>query len=189
MCKIKTGDIIGFSGRNWLSTLINCGTYGIPFRSISHVGIIGEHQGEQLLFESTTLSDLPCVIQGQCVRGVQAVRLADRLKLYPGRVWHYPLYRPLYPHEEDRLNGFLLDHIGKDYDYIGALRAGGVGFSWLESLLHQEDLRFIFCSELCAAAHNQIGLLLTANVSRWSPNLFVRYERRQCILRRPRRLR
>ena len=183
--EIQTGDIIAFSGRGWPSILINLFTYGVPFWHISHVGIIRRHQGELLLFESTTLSDLPCVIQGRPFRGTQAVRLNDRLKEYSGRAWHYPLYRQMFEAESERLNGFLADHIGIPYDYIGAVRSGGIGWSWLESLLHQEDLSYIFCSELCAAAHRQIGMLRTDNVSRWNPNRFIRHERRERILRKP----
>ena len=183
----KAGDIIGFSGDSWPSALINILTYGTPFWGISHVGIIGEHKGELLLFESTTLTDIPCVIQGMPFKGTQAVRLEDRLKQYSGRAWHYPIYRPLFV-EAKRLNQFLVDHIGIDYDYIGAVRAGGKAWSWFESLLHEEDLSFIFCSELCAAAHREVGLLRTDNVSRWNPNRFIRHERREKILRKPWRL-
>ena len=38
----KAGDIIGFSGDSWLSVGINLATYGIPFWSLSHVGILGD---------------------------------------------------------------------------------------------------------------------------------------------------
>ena len=168
--------------------MINILTYGIPWWNISHVGIIGEHKGELLLFESTTLSDVPCVIQGKPFKGTQAVRLSDRLERYSGRAWHYPLYRPLFDAEAERLNDFLRDNIGIAYDYIGAVRAGGIGWSWFESLLHDEDLSFIFCSELVAAAHALIGLLQTDNISRWNPNRLIRHQRWAGILRKPRRL-
>ena len=130
----KAGDIIGFSGDSWLSVGINLATYGIPFWSLSHVGIVGEHDGELLLFESTSLSDLPCVIQGKPVWGTQAHRIDECVRTYGGKVWHYPLYRPLYPFESKRLSEFLLEYIGKDYDAIGAFRAGGIGWSWLEGI-------------------------------------------------------
>jgi len=186
--EFKVGDIIACSGHAWQSFLINILTYGIPGYHASHVGILGEYGGELLLFESTTLDELPCVIQGKQCDGVKAVRLKDRVEQYSGRMWHYPIYRPLFGNEANRLNNFLCAKIGTPYDKIGAIRAGGIGWSWVESLLHREDLSFIFCSELCAAAHTQIGLLRTDNVSRWNPNRFVRRERRERILRKPRRL-
>lgn len=184
----KTGDIIAFSGFGRQSFLINLVTYGLPFWSISHVGIIGEYDGEKLLFESTVLSNIPCVIQNKPFRGVQAVHLQDRLDTYRGRAWHYPIYRQLFGAESERLNAFLLDKIGTPYDKVGGMRSAGIGLSWLESKLRGEDLSLLFCSEYIAASHRRIGLLRTDNASRWNPSRLVRYERRKSILLRPRRL-
>ncbi len=187
--EFKTGDIVAFSGFGRKSVIVNLVTFGWPFFWASHVGILGEYQGEQLLFESTTLSNVPCVIQQKHVKGVQAVRLADRVKSYNGRVYHYPIYRPLFGFEEDRLNQFLLEKIGVPYDLHGGMRSATHGLSWLESRFKGEDLNFIFCSELTAASHARIGILQTSSASRWNPNRFIRYERRVGIIRRPRRLR
>jgi len=184
----KAGEIIGFSGDSWLSVGINLATYGIPFWSLSHVGIVGEHDGELLLFESTSLSELSCAIQRKPVWGTQAHRLDECVQAYGGKVWHYPLYRPLYPFESKRLSAFLLEYIGKDYDAIGAFRAGGIGWSWLESKLRRQDLSSLFCSEYCAAAHARVGVFRTDHAGRWSPNRLVRTERRRGILLKPWRL-
>lgn len=184
----KPGDIIGFCGDGWLSAGINLATYGVPYWSISHLGIIGEHNGRTLLFESCYHQDAPCEIQDKLFSGTQAHTLDFRLNNYPGKIWHYPLYRSLYDDEKERLNGFLLDTIGLPYDQIGAFRAGEYGLSWIEAWLRETDLSSIFCSEWCAAAHTHIGIFRTDNVSRWNPNRFVRVERRQEILTRPRRL-
>ena len=185
---IKTGDIISFSGFGCKSVLVNLVTLGIPFWWASHIGIIGEHKGEQLLFESTTLSNLPCVIAGEPCKGVQAVRLADRVKMYHGRVYHYPIYRSLFGFEANRLNEFLLSKIGVPYDLHGGMRSATHGLSWLESRFKGEDLNYIFCSELVAAAHARIGLLQTTSASRWNPNRLIRYERQTGLLKRARRL-
>jgi len=189
MAEIKTGDIVAFSGFGHKSIIVNLVTFGWPFFWASHVGIIGEYEGEQLLFESTTLSDIPCVIQQKPFKGVQGVRLADRVKSYNGRVYHYPLYRPLFSFEFDRLNEFLLEKVGTLYDLHGGMRSATHGLSWLESRFSGEDLNYIFCSELVAAAHARIGLLQTSSASRWNPNRLIRYERRKGILKRARRLR
>ena len=184
----KAGDLVGFSGGGWLSAAINIATYGLPFFGLSHIGIIGSHEGELLLFESTSLSRLPCLIQGKPVFGTQAHRLDDRVKVYKGKVWLYPLVTRLYDFESERLSKFLTAFIGKNYDAIGAFRAGGIGWSWLESKLRRENLESLFCSEYCAAAHANIGIFRTDNVSRWSPNRLARTERRRGILRKPWRL-
>lgn len=185
----KAGDILGFSGYNGVSYFINAVTYGIPGFSVSHVGILGEYNGELLLFESTTLDDFPCIIQGKPFRGAQAVRLSDRLGSYGGKVWHYPLYRTLYAEENKRLSEYLISKIGTPYDSIGAFRSGGLGFSWLESKLREPDLSALFCSEWVASAHREIGILQTDNESKWNPNSLVRYERRKGLLLKPRRVR
>lgn len=186
---IKAGDIIGFSGRYWHSVLINICTFGLPFWSLSHVGIVARaRDGRLLLFESTDDSTMPCEIAGKTVVGVQAHKLEDILKSYNGRVWHYPLYRPLYRHEDRRLTGFLMNLIGRPYDNSGAIRAGGLLFARVMSLLHDEDFGMLFCSELTAAPYSHIGLFSTTNASQWSPNKLMRALRRRNIVYKPRRL-
>jgi hypothetical protein len=186
--QIKPGDIVGFAGNEWLSAFISVVTYGLPWWSLSHVGIVGQHEGKNLLFESTTLEDVPCAVRGVMFSGTQAVDLDHRIKTYNGKVWHYPLVRSLYQNELERLNTYLHETVGIPYDAVGAFRSGGVGYSWLEGQLREADLSSIFCSEWCCAAHTEIGLFRTDNVSRFSPSKFVRAERRQGILNRPRRL-
>jgi len=183
------GDLIGFSGESFISDFINVVTYGIPRWGISHVGIMGEApDGRLLLFESTTLDGLPCEITKGHFNGTQAHSLDAVVKAYQGKVWHYPLCRTLYENERQRLTQFLMETIHTPYDEMGAFRSAGVGLSWVESLFREEDLTTIFCSEWCCAAHTEIGIFRTDNVSRWNPNRFVRTERRQGILLKPRRL-
>ncbi|MFZ5833151.1 MAG: hypothetical protein ACOY3P_23945 [Planctomycetota bacterium] len=187
---IKAGDIIGFSGRSWLSVGINIATYGIPFWGISHVGITANApDGRLLIFESTSLEGgIPCEITGKPICGTQAHDLDFILGHYSGKAWHYPLYRPLYANEDERLTKFLIDTIGVPYDALGAFRSAGVGLSWIESLFREQDLSTIFCSEMVAAAYATVGLFATDNVSRWNPNKLVRHLRRAEILLKPRRL-
>lgn len=184
------GDIIGFLGSSPLSKLICAGTGGYPFwpyLGLSHVGIIGVWEGQSLLFESTTLCDVPCTIQGKPFKGTQAHPLQDRLNSYSGLIWHYPLATPLYHDKTERLNAFLLANIGHDYDRLAALFAADIAPSFVESWLHPER-RDSCCSVWCAAAHQNIGIFTTSDVGRWSPTRFTRCERRQGILSAPIRL-
>jgi len=188
--EIKPGDVIGFCGYSCISSLINVATYGIPLWDLSHVGIMANaSDGRFLLFESTQLDNLPCEISGEPFFGTQAHSLDKVLNVYQGAVWHYPLYRPLYDYERQRLTHFLMETIHTPYDQMGAFRSGGVGRSGIESLLREQDLTTIFCSEWIAAAYAYIGLTPTDNVSRWNPNRLIRRLRRGSILRKPRRLR
>lgn len=187
---VKPGDIVGFCGHSWLSAGINIATYGVPLFGLSHIGIMAHALDKRLLiFESTSLNDdEPCEITGKSILGTQAHRLERILELYSGRAWHYPLYRPLYAWEDERLTEFLVGTIGTPYDMMGAFRAGGVGLSWVESLFREQNLTTIFCSEWVAAAYAYVGLHPTDNVSRWSPNKLTRHLRWDGIICKPRRL-
>jgi hypothetical protein len=171
-----------------VSDLINIVTLGVPRWGLSHVGIVAEHEGELLLFESTTLDPLQCVIRGECFNGTQAHRLDDVVKNYKGRVWEYPLARPLYGFESKRLSEFLIRTIGVPYDRAGAMRSAGIGLSFVESLIRPEDLHTIFCSEWLAKAYCEVGLLLTDDASRWNPNRLARRLRSHHVVLKPHRL-
>lgn len=185
---VRPGDIIGFSGDSWLSAGINLATYGIPFWGLSHVGIVGKFKGLHVIFESTSLSDMPCMVQEKKTSGTQAHSAWGCISAYRGKVWHYPLWRPLSNVESLGLTAFLLEYIGTNYDFIGAFRAGGKIWSWLESKLRQEDLTSLFCSELCVAAHRHVRIFKVNSASHWNPNRFVREERQRGILMKPRRI-
>jgi len=189
MTVVKPGDVIGFSGRSWSSAFINIGTYALPFFGISHVGIMSKaSDGRLLLFESTSLSNLPCALSGENFVGTQAHVLADTVAAYPGRIYHYPLYRPLYRNEDTRLTQYLMETVHTPYDLMGAFRSAGVGISWIESLFREQDLTTIFCSEWLASAFSIIGVFPTSNASRWNPNKLVRHLRWNDVLLKSRRL-
>lgn len=185
---VKPGDIIGFSGNSWLSAGINLATYGLPFWSLSHVGIIARFRDRNVLFESTSLSDLFCMVQRKRVSGTQAHRAYECISKYKGKVWHYPLRWALPTGDAMRLTTFLLKYIGTNYDAIGAFRSGGKIWSWLESKLRREDLTSLFCSELCVAAHHHVKIFYPNGASHWNPNNFVREERKRGILLKPVRI-
>jgi hypothetical protein len=188
--EFKAGDVLGFCGYTWISAAINIATYGIPFWGISHVGIVGScPDGKLRLFESTTLDgNVPCEITGKAISGAQAHSIDEQIKRYAGKCYHYPLYRELYPQEDERLTEFLVETIGTPYDEMGAMRSAGVGLSSIESLFREQNLTSIFCSEWVAAAYAVIGLHPTDNVSRWNPNRLTRHLRRHRILCKSRRL-
>jgi len=186
---VKAGDVLGFSGRGFASAAINLATYGIPGFGCSHVAIFGVTDDKRLLvFESTSLSSIPCAIRGSVFSGTQAHELDAMLQDYDGKVYHYPLYRPLYIAENERLTQFLMETLGTSYDMTGAFRTAGVGLSWVESLLRPQDLTQIFCSELVAAALTYVGIFPTTNVSRWNPNRLVRTLHKHGLVGRAERL-
>ena len=186
---LKVGDVIGFSGAYFGSDMINLLTYGVPRWCLSHVGVIGRKaSGELVMFESNQNTGTSCVITGCEVDGVQAHTLPAMLDTYKGRVWRYPLYRSLYPHESVRLSKVLRKRIGTPYDWDGAKEAAGLFYSVTQAVIRNQDITSLFCSELVAFALSEIGIFHTSNVSRWSPNKLVRNMRRDGLLDNPVRL-
>jgi hypothetical protein len=181
---LKPGDIVGFSGHNLDSYLINLATYGLPRWGISHVGIVSEYRNELLIFESTTEAPAPCVIQGAYVQGTQAHRIATHLHHYRGKMWYYPLVKPLRWSEGKRLTAFLMRTLGRPYDLSGARHAAGKLWSYL---LRDNALDALYCSEWVVAAHRHIERFDTP-WSNWSPNALIREERRRGIIATPWRI-
>jgi hypothetical protein len=91
------GDVLAFSGKSRLSEVIKWKT-GSPY---SHVGMVlrwdlgGGFGDTVFLVESTTLTDLPDAVTGECIKGVQIHRLSERLTGYKGAVWWVPMRLPL----------------------------------------------------------------------------------------------
>lgn len=175
--KIQAGDIIAFSGSDWVSDAINLVTWGLPRRGIHHVGIVSLVHNEPVLYEAMSSADYrgPCCRTGRKVAGFQAHPLREILETVKGqRIYHLPLRRPLYPHEEMRLQEYLDSLLGTPYDRLGAFRAGGIFLRSVASLIHRECLSSLFCSEVAAAALSWIGVFQTRTASRWSPNALCR---------------
>jgi hypothetical protein len=154
--KIKTGDIVLFSGKGGISHGIKLVTNS----KWSHVGMVLRLPDSKAVFlwESTTLSNLKDAIDGKTKKGVQLVLLSERLRSYGGEVnvrhlENYQVTRKEYmklmglreqarnrPYEKDRL------------ELIKAAYDGPLGHN-------EEDLSSLFCSELVAEAYQRLGLL------------------------------
>jgi hypothetical protein len=189
MQQIKPGDVIGFSGRGLISSVIKVGTFASPWSGISHVGVVAQARGHgELVFESTSLDELPCSVSGVRGPGVQAHAISELVDSYDGAMYNYPLYRELYRHESSRLTSYLLQAIGRQYDKNGALHAGGMLYATVSAMKCGQDLAELFCSELVAAALSNIGVFETTNASRWNPTRLIRELRRLDIIGKPVRL-
>jgi hypothetical protein len=173
----EPGDLLIFYGRDFSSRVIEWAT-----RGPSHVGIVCPHvsaTGAMLLFESTTLCDLPCLLTGKRISGVQAHEPASRIAGYAGSVALLrlaPAWR-LNPREVDLLHDWLLHVANEPYDLRGALISGTRFFKWT-ALMPYPDLDSLFCSELCAAALMRLHRMPLANPSLYNPASLVREVRR-----------
>lgn len=91
--EIGPGDLLAVYGRGWRRWF-----------GIRHVMIVAPVFGKMVVFEFTARPRPVCVRTGrENPIGLQAHYLDDFLSGSFGRLRHYPLVRPLYLHEEDRM--------------------------------------------------------------------------------------
>lgn len=175
MMRWQAGDLLVFHGRDWASRAIEIAT-----RGPSHVGIVSRSAtGGHVLYESTTLCDLPDRRTGQVRPGVQIHDPQERARTYAGRVARLrlaPIWE-LSSGEEDLLDRMLGHLHGARYDMAGALLSGTRVFKWT-ALMPYPDLGSLFCSELCAAVLMRLGRLPLANPGVYHPAALVRRLRR-----------
>lgn len=173
---LRAGDLLLFSGRDLTSRVIEWAT-----RGPSHVGILCPHADySALLYESTTLCDEPCVLTGNCIKGVQAHFPASRIAHYPGTVSVLRLMPAWKLNREEvaLLHRWLSHVVSEAYDLRGAILSGTRLFKWT-ALMPYPDLGSLFCSELCAAALMRLHRMPLANPSAYNPASLMR-ELRRC---------
>jgi hypothetical protein len=178
----QAGDLLIFFGTDWTSRAIE-----IVTRGPSHVGIVSRPTDwRPLLYESTTLCDLPDGLTGRRWAGVQAHAPDERARSYRGRVARLALAPTwqLNRYEADLLERMLGHLHGTAYDLSGALLSGTRLFKWT-SLMPYADLGSLFCSELCATVLMRLGRLPLSNPSLYDPAGLVRRLRRCGVYLRP----
>lgn len=196
---MRPGDLIGFSGGDQVGLAINLFSAGWPFsrpqawRGLSHVAIVAPLAGHGLvLWESTTLSDCPCLVCGKKLSGVHARWIDDRITEAAGSgavIWHYPLRNPLVCDLVERLRVFCATFHGLPYDYRGAFDSRATLLACVfRRLFGRDDLSSLFCSEFCGAAHRRLDLWRPKYVSGYSPNSLTRAEIRVGVLGYPGRV-
>ncbi|MDA0780688.1 MAG: hypothetical protein PQ612_06100 [Rickettsiales bacterium] len=175
--RMKTGDVISFSGKSDISNIIKAKTDS----DISHVAMVLKKQlldGKErvLIIESTSLNNLPDIYTGKLFKGVQIQYLSDRMNDYSGQVYWRRVRNPLSEGEKAKLVIFLmmLHKMQIEYDTLGAIGAGCDLFDIL--FANVENHEKLFCSELVAAAFEHIGLLpRDYNTSEATPADVIKY--------------
>lgn len=145
------GDMLACLGHDALSWTICLATGRIPPWGVSHTMIVGPLAGNLVVWESTGLCDLPCLIHGDKRLGVQAHGIEERIADYRGTIWHMPLRHKLDAAQVVLLSDFLQHHRDDSYDAINAFRARRTPLSWIERRLTHEGQHAVFCSEFAAA--------------------------------------
>lgn len=139
----------------------------------SHIGICAKGPaGNVLLFESTTLCDLPCEITRRKTKGVQAHKPADRLAAYQGKAWRVRLTEPLTPGESGILSTFVVSKIGEPYDW-GAVMCVTWRLRLATWFVPRSDT--YFCSDLVMAGLKEVRRVdQDLNPRSYSPGRTVR---------------
>lgn len=160
--KLKTGDILLFSGKGGISE-------GIKFFTLSkwsHIGMVYrfdsplDPKGSVFCWESTTLSNLEDADTGKLTKGVQRVELSERIErcfAVGYEISVRSLSEPLTDDMIRALNDFRHEVSGRPYEKhtIELLKAAYDGIFGE----NKEDLSSLFCSELVAEAYQRMGIL------------------------------
>lgn len=144
----QPGDVLAFSGRGPVAWLIHLATLS----RYAHVAVVAEHEGQCALFESTSLSDSPCIVQGKRVSGPQVHLVRERIRTAGCRVWLARPFWPLIEWESRMLSQWLLAQMGKGYDFRDAAKSA----SKIMKRLKAGDESATMCSELCIRAFQTI---------------------------------
>lgn len=153
--RLKTGDIVLFSGKGGISTGIKWFTQS----KWSHVGMVLRlpEWDVVLLWESTTLSNIADIESGRERKGVQLVPLSERIKKYKGEASIRLLDVERTPEMLTQLSILRAEIKGRPYekDKIELIKSAYDG-PFGENI---EDLSSLFCSEMVAEAYQRMGLL------------------------------
>ena len=156
------GDLLLFAGRSlesrWIAAVTCSSRQLLAGQWFSHVGICArDARGRVLVWESTTLCDLPCEITKRKLCGTQAHLPRERLARYEGTAWRLRLAsrEALSERQSLRLTDFLMSEIGRPYDYEGAM----ISATWRLRLCRTlyPTLDKLFCSFYVLAALKDIG--------------------------------
>lgn len=160
--EFQAGDLLLFAGRGlesrWIAA-VTCSPWQLlAGQWFSHIGICArDPHGRVLVWESTTLCDLPCAITGRKVRGTQAHLPSERIDNYDGAAWRLRLAEreALCDAESLRLTDFVLSEIGRPYDYEGAMISATRRLRLCRRFYPTLDK--LFCSFYVLAALKDIG--------------------------------
>lgn len=154
--KLRTGDIVLFSGKGGISTGIKWFTQS----KWSHVGMVLRlpEWDAILIWESTTLSNIADIESGKERKGVQLVPLSERIRKYNGEASIRMLKDiEVSPEMLKELSLFRAEVKGRPYEknqieLVKSAYDGPLG-------VNTEDLSSLFCSEMVAEAYQRMGLL------------------------------
>jgi hypothetical protein len=170
LARAQSGDIVLFAGKGLVSATIRFFTRS----RWSHVGVVLRAAGsdELLLLESTVTDESADIDLGVSVRGVQLVRLADKLATYEGSV---ALRRLELEARPDGLD-VALQEFAALWRYRGYKSfTATLLLDLLSGNRRPARVHRVFCSELVAEVYKRLDVLpRAARSSRFVPGDFAR---------------
>lgn len=182
----EPGDIFACWGSDWISRGISLptssliGPRGLRWAP-SHVAIacqrFAPNESQCFWWESTSLTDRPCLESHRTVSGVQVHTIGARMQDYlqaGGRVSVYRLSRfdKLSHDERIDLRLFLYGLIAEEYDTLGAVVSGTRLIRHVT--LWRNQLDTMFCSEMIAVVLQWLTLMCRENPSVFTPGRLLR---------------
>lgn len=161
-----TGDLVLFSGKGLVSGTIRLFT-GSRW---SHVGMVVRSEDEVLLLEATVTDEAVDISLGRPVRGVQVVRLADKLAAYDGAVALRRLELDERPVGLDE----AVQEIAALWRYRGYKSfTATLVLDLLSANRRPHRVHRVFCSELVAEIYKRLGIMCRGvRSSRYVPGDF-----------------
>ena len=168
--KLKTGDIVLFSGRCKVARLIQL----LTFCKWSHVGmiIIDKKYDTPLVYESTYNDRVKGLDLGKRTQGVQVVRLSDRLTGYKGDIAIMRLNACIITESNlERFDNFRKESVGVKFE--SSIKEAFLSmFKWWPNA---GDFTTRFCTEHIGGSWCALGILPDDyNVHKLTPADFAR---------------
>lgn len=154
--KLKTGDLILFSGKSAIGRFIRLYSNS----KWSHLGMVVKVDDIDmvLLWESTSINNVPDAIDRKIKRGVQTTSLSERLENFEGEVAVRFLQGDLAPEAKKALKD--LRDLWKDRPYEQSkLQLVNSLMDMIGTDANVEDFSSIFCSELVAEGLQVLGVM------------------------------
>lgn len=152
---LKTGDIVLFSGRCWVSYLIRI----LTLSKWSHIGmiVIDKRYPEPLIYESSNDDSMVGLDLGKRNKGVKISFYNERVKNYKGDVAVRKLQGVKFNEQHlNKLTALRMELVGRPYEK--SLKEMFLSlFKWTDKTY--TGLLSIFCSELIAKAYVVLELL------------------------------
>ncbi|NOQ25560.1 MAG: hypothetical protein GQ564_09395 [Bacteroidales bacterium] len=160
--ELKTGDLVIFGGQYTLSKLIRLVTR-FP---ASHVALIIK-KDDRISFVEASEGDMYPEREGVIIN-----YFSNSIPFYKGDIWIARLSDEIRSKiDEDKMYDFIVEQVGKGYDYKNMKNAGFDFLDKFSSLTkNKEDASKLFCSELIAVAYKHMGILPeNSNTSEYTP--------------------